>query len=187
MEGGSRAAPRFSLLGGSGSSKLRSGLFSRLVGSALPLSSTLLLQQHPCSAELGPSFPEGRLSCHLPLAEQRAGCDLLCALPPAPCPPLAGLTETPWHARLSSMEVSCHPGGVWGQAPSSWPLSAPQYSPGVLLVAAYQPFFVIWQGPTPRLSLAISEGCWWVLNCLKLIKSSWVDILNRTFVASVNL
>lgn len=79
--GSSCAAPHSSLLGGSGSSKPRSGLFSWLVRSALPLSSSLLLQQDPCSAELGPSFPEGSLSCHLPPAEHLAGCDLLHALP----------------------------------------------------------------------------------------------------------
>lgn len=95
--------------------------------------------------------------------------------------------QTPRHTGLSSMGVFCHSEGARGQAPSSRPLSAPRQSPGTVLLAACQPFFITWQGPNPRLSLADSEGCWWVLNCLKVIKSSWVDILNRTFIASVNL
>lgn len=43
-------------------------------------------------------------------------------------------------------------------------------------------------GPTPVCCwLSWREGHQCVLNCLKVIKGSWVDILNRTFVASVNL
>lgn len=78
----------------------------------------------------------------------------------------------------------------WGDAGPSPLLLAPlcpPVSPRGAAVAAYVLFFIFWQGPTPCLSLAISEGCWWLLNCLKLIKTSWVGILNRTFVASVKL
>lgn len=42
-------------------------------------------------------------------------------------------------------------------------------------------------GPTPPWSLVIVEGCWWVLNCQKLIKSSCVDMPGRTFSEFITL
>lgn len=120
--GGSHAAPCSSLPAGRGSGKPQSGLFSWLVLAALPLSSSTFLQQDPCAAELGPSFPElSPPSCRAPSWLRHA---LRAA--PAPCPPLARVTQTPRRVRVSSTGVYCHHGGgERGQAPSCQPLSAP--------------------------------------------------------------
>lgn len=178
---------RSSLLAGSGSSKPRSSEMSWLVWSALPLSISLLLQQDPCSAEPGPSFLGGRLGSHPLLLSTEVA--VTCSAPaPAPGP---ALICQGWCRSLGTPDLLC--GGLlppWADAGPSPLLQSPlcpRYSPGVLLVAAHQPFFITWQGQPPRWSLVVVEGGWWVLNCQKMIKSSWVDILDRTFVAFVNL
>lgn len=133
---------------GSDSSKPRSGIFSWLVWSALPLSISLLLQQDPCSAELGPSFLGGRLSSHPVLlsTELAVTCSAPGLDPAWLCQGRCRSLGTPalLHGDLLPHWVDVGPSSLF-LAPL-----CPRYSPGVLSVAPYQPFFITWQGQ-PRL------------------------------------
>lgn len=102
---------------------------------------------------------------------------------PGPLPSCARGDAEPAACWALLCEDLLPPWGERGQASSSHPSPSPVEPCCCLSAALGHP-----AGPTPVCRwLSWREGHQCALNCLKVIKGSWVDILNRTFVAFVNL
>lgn len=141
----------------------------------------------PCWAQLGCLFPE-HSSCHLPRAKHQAGCDLFQTLPWA-LPSCARGDADPSACWALLCEDLLPPWGEWGRAPSSQLCAVPSRARGGCLLlhigCSLSPGRATPASHSRWLSWREGHRC--VLNCLKVIKSSWADILNRTLVTSVNL